>query len=68
MMASLLDGSNCSDTLPEDAHSLPAETLHRYLAEKTFRLGWFHNIETDEDIYAIGVLDQGNLIFKGDAY
>lgn len=64
MMASLLDGSNCAGVLPDNAHLMPAEALQRHLAGKEFRLGWFQNAETGADIYTIGVLNEGDLVFK----
>ena len=64
VMAALLEGSNCADVLPADAHSMPAEELHRHLEGKEFRLGWFYNTKTDTDVYTIGVLNEGDLVFK----
>lgn len=65
MMASLLDGSNCSSVLPKNAHLMAPKELHQHLAGKEFRLGWFSNTETGLDVYTIGVLDEGNLVFRG---
>lgn len=68
MMASLLDGSNCSSILPENAHLMAPEDLYRHLAGREFRLGWFYNMETDMNVYTIGVLNEGPLVFKGSKF
>lgn len=65
MMSSLLQGSNCAGVLPKNAHLMPAEELHQRLAGKEFRLGWFHDMETGADVYTLGVLNEGSLVYLG---
>ena len=66
MMASLLEGSNCALVLPENAHLMAPIDLYRYLEGKEFRLGWFYDTETGSDVYTVGVLNEGNLIYRGE--
>lgn len=67
LIESLLEGSNYNRVLPENAHLMPSIELHEHLQGKRFQLGWFHNLETGEDIYTIGVLNEGNMVYKGNS-
>lgn len=66
MLTALLDGSNITKILPEKAYLMASTELHCYLIGKEFRLGWFFNIETESYVFTVGVLNDDNLVFKGD--
>lgn len=66
MMASLFEGSNCGIVLPENAHLMAPEELYRRLDGKEFRLGWFCDAETKSEVYTVGVLNEGNLVYRGE--
>lgn len=42
------------------------QDLYRYLDGKEFRLGWFYDAETKSEVYTVGVLNEGNLIYRGE--
>lgn len=65
MMAALLEGSNCGSVIPLNAHLMPPAQLHECLKGIQFRLGWFHDTTTGEDVYTIGVLGDESFVFKG---
>jgi hypothetical protein len=54
VMEALLDGSNVSKILPENADMLPTKELHERLAGKQLRLGWFSS-EPGSAIFTLGV-------------
>lgn len=58
MMEALLDGSNVSEILPENADVLPTNELHDRLAGKLFRLGWFPSSEPGSSVFTLGVADE----------
>lgn len=61
----LLRGSNIASVLPADAHMMQARELQSRLGGRQFRLGWFYDIIKRSDVYTLGVLDDGELEFKG---
>lgn len=61
----LLRGSNIASVLPADAHMMQASELQSQLGGRQFRLGWFYDIIKRSDVYTLGVLDDGELEFKG---
>lgn len=65
MMDALLQGSNVTRILLDNAHLMSASELHQHLAGRRFRLGWFYNRVTESHEYTLGVLDDDEYQFKG---
>lgn len=66
MMECLLRDSNAAKMLPPDAHGMPTDELHGHLAGRQFRLGWFHDLETETQVYTLGIEDEGRFEFVGE--
>lgn len=65
MTEALIRGSNISRFFPEDAHLMSRSQLHEHLAGRQFRIGWFLNTDTGEEVYTVGVLGDDQFVFKG---
>jgi hypothetical protein len=66
-MEALLHGSNFASFMPDKAHVLSASELHRHLAGRNFRLGWFFDNRAWKRVYTVGVTDDEHFNAMGPA-